>query len=114
MFPNDSFVERPPVTMRADQRLCLEAVSFCVRTISSALSLLEKVADEIDEEHPPNRDQRLLLYMHCWTVIDQTHMLRTLLMYFIGSKATIKSPLKGFTVKYESFTLMRNKMDHPK
>src|SRR5437870_4320211 len=106
MFEENSYVERPPLTLRGDHRLCLEAIAFCMRTIMAALEAIQQVANRMEPKVSPTSAERLSLYTYSWVVIDQTHMLRSLLAYFNPKQSP--GPLYDFWQKYEVCTNIRN------
>jgi hypothetical protein len=105
-----SYVVRPPVVVKFEHRICLEAITFAMRSAASALQAVRQITSAHNEDAEDfSESQRIGLYSHLWTVVDQLHFLRNLLHFMKAA-----GPIGDFCARYATATTMRNVMDHLK
>ena len=112
MFPPDSYVLRPPTVFKPEDRICMEAATFAMRSAESALHSIRDITVKHDVEREDFSEIAMITLHACsWIVVDQIHALRQLLR-------TLKIHEEHFSgiffKRYEAATLMRNAMDHLK
>jgi hypothetical protein len=108
VLPPDSFFRQIPHALETRARLILEAVGWAIDSILISFDDLKTVAlATSSSEASGELDHRLLV--HCWSIVDQCHMLRSLLQRL---SKTPHSDIDQFVEKTEPFTLVRNSMDH--
>ena len=110
MFAPDSYVVRPPIVLNLEHRICLEAITFAMRSALASLQTVRHITSTHNEDAEDfSEPQRIALYSNLWTVVDQVHFLRNLL-HFIN--ADVPGPIGDFYHRYEIARTMRNVMDH--
>jgi hypothetical protein len=105
MLPADSQI---PHALEPKARLILDAAGWAINSILISFADLENVARTIPiDQASPELEHRL--FVHCWSIVDQCHMLRSLLERLPG---TPQKDILDFVSKTETYTLVRNAMDH--
>jgi hypothetical protein len=108
MLPPDSFLRQVPHALEAGPRFILDCAGWSVNSILISFADLEKVAQAIPmNEASPELEHRL--FVHCWSIVDQCHALRSLLRRL---PSTPHPEIAEFIAKTATYTLIRNSMDH--
>ncbi|WP_063994302.1 hypothetical protein [Bradyrhizobium sp.] len=107
MLPPDSFLKQVPHALESRARLILEAAGWAIDSILIAFSDLESVAlaTPIDQ---PSTELEHRLFVHCWSIVDQCHMLRSVLQRL----PVVHPEIAHFVQQTEGYTFVRNSMDH--
>ncbi|HWA42762.1 MAG TPA: hypothetical protein VHA10_06090 [Hypericibacter adhaerens] len=108
----DSFLSRLPSVIALEQRLALEAIGYALDLICLAyrrmLAQLRAVSPISDESI--SRSLLVLIFADAWLIVDQAHMLRSLLR---SIEPKISTPtIREFISTFENATFLRNEMDH--
>jgi hypothetical protein len=114
MIPKESFLRNIPGSLRIEQRLPLEAISYCISAIYVSYARLRAIIEDVGVDDPKSAmdityEQRMDLFATAWSIIDQSHMLISLLRTLPLKKG---DELEAFTEKYRDVTYIRNGMDH--
>lgn len=107
MLSSDDFLRRLPKCLDPVERLRLETLVFAHDLMETALGRLYAVGLAFDEN---NDAQRLAMFSDAWTIIDQVHVVRQVLLSLTGDDR--KSDTKAFIDDFAAACTMRNKMDH--
>jgi hypothetical protein len=112
MINNDSYLARPPAIINPRQRLCLEAISFSIKSIATDIQKIRSIASTHSVIPPDVTDfsphDKISLCGSLWSVVDQTHMLNNIL-----KELNLSAPyIDSFISKYAAARSMRNCMDH--
>jgi hypothetical protein len=108
MLPPESFLRQVPHALEAGARLILDCAGWAVDSILISFADLEKVAQVMPiNEASPELEHRL--FVHCWSIVDQCHALRSLLRRLPSAP---HPEIAGFIAKTTTYTLIRNSMDH--
>jgi len=108
MLLPDSFLRTVPHALEASSRLILDATGWVINSILISFADLEKVAQEMPIDQP-SAELEHRLFVHCWSIVDQCHMLRSLLQRL---PSTREQEIEEFISKTAAYTLIRNSMDH--
>ena len=108
MLASDTFFRQVPKALEVRQRLILEGAGWAINSIYWAFDQLKAAAREVKFD-AAGHDSEHGIFVSCWSIIDQCHMLRKLL-----SELPILpgGPTEYFIKNYERVTLIRNAMDH--
>lgn len=108
MLPEDSFLRQVPHALEPKARLILDAAGWAINSILISFSDLEAIAHRTPfDQRSDELDHRL--FVHCWSIVDQCHMLRSLLQRLPSPQ---HEDIDEFISKTDIFTLLRNSMDH--
>jgi hypothetical protein len=107
MLPTDDFLRRLPQCLAPVERLRLETLVFAHDLMEIALGRLYTVGIGFDEN---NDAQRFAMFSDAWTIVDQVHVVRQVLLSLTGDdrKSDTQAVIGDFAVAHT----MRNKMDH--
>ena len=111
LVSDESYLRRVPVALAPKERMRFDAIVTCADIITQAFHGLRHFTAEagVDLEQLGNSGRAYALGQ-CWTIVDQLHAARQLLMPGAGSKA---GPItQAFLDSAETATILRNKMDH--
>jgi hypothetical protein len=97
-----------PHALEPRARLILEASGWAIDSILISLADLAAVASAMPLTEP-SIELEHRLFVHCWSIVDQCHMLRSVLQRL---PPTAHKDIDMFVEKTEKFTLLRNSMDH--
>ena len=97
-----------PHALEPGPRLILDCAGWVINSILISFADLEKVAQEMPIRQP-SAELEHRLFVHCWSIVDQCHMLRSLLQRL---PVTPQPEIAEFITKTDTFTLIRNSMDH--
>jgi hypothetical protein len=108
MLPADSFLRQVPHALEANPRLILDCAGWVVNSILISFVDMEKVAEAMPlDKAAAELEHRL--FVHCWSIVDQCHTLRSLLRRL---PTTPHPEIADFIAKTASYTQIRNSMDH--
>ncbi len=107
MLPSDDFLRRPPQCLASVERLRLETLVFAHDLMETALSRLYATGHEFDVN---NNAQRLAMFIDAWTIVDQVHVVRRVLLSLTGDDR--KADTQAFIDGFSAARMMRNRMDH--
>lgn len=110
MLSEKSFFKKIPAIITLEQRLIWEGAGWAIQMTFWSYEQMRSAAARIDSrslEYPTLVAQEM--FAHAWSIIDQTHMLRTILKRTSPREG---GPTSTFIKKYEVVTLIRNSMDH--
>lgn len=108
MLSPDSFLRQIPHALEPRARLILESAGWAIDAIQLSFADLETVAQAVPiDTRSDELDRRL--FVHCWSIVDQCHMLRSLLQRLPPPQ---HEELNNFISRTETYTLIRNSMDH--
>jgi len=111
MLPDNSFLRRLPATLAPAGRIRLEALVFSSDVLSHAYCSLCELATRIgDANHSFTPRERVSLFSHAWTIVDQLNVIRQLFRAISGK--TLGPNQSKFFKLSESARMMRNQMDH--
>jgi hypothetical protein len=85
----------------------LEGIRWSIDCIFWSFQQLTVAAVGVSKDNQEAFD--LPIFTNCWSIVDQCHMLRKLLEELPHAES---NPLTDFVSKFESATLIRNRMDH--
>jgi hypothetical protein len=108
MLSPESFLRQIPHALELRARLLFEGIGWAIDSLFISFEDLKTTASMIDMDQPFSEGEHRL-FVHCWSIVDQCHMLRSLLQRLpprTGGK------LEEFVGTTEKFTLIRNSMDH--
>jgi hypothetical protein len=108
MLLPDSFLRTVPHALEASSRLILDAAGWAINSILISFADLEKVAQEMPIDQP-SAELEHRLFVHYWSIVDQCHMLRSLLQRL---PSTREQEIAEFISKTAAYTIIRNSMDH--
>jgi hypothetical protein len=112
MLAKESVLRRLPANLDAAQRLRCEAIVFSADVLDFAWSSIRETTARLgDKIICSSERERTSLFAHAWTIVDQLHILRTMIPRITNGR--IGSKLRSFCELSEPATHMRNKMDHP-
>jgi len=112
MFPPDSYVLRPPTFFKPENRICMEAATFAMRSAEAALYTIREITARRDVEREDFSEIEMVTLHTCsWVIVDQIHALRQLLQALNIHAAHFSA---AFFERYEAATFIRNAMDHLK
>jgi hypothetical protein len=110
MITETSFFKNIPASITLEQRLIWEGAGWAIGAISWSFDRLKQAALQIDLDDKRSRSDLVReIFACCWSIIDQSHMLRELLK---RSQPREDGPTDKFIKKIEAVTLIRNAMDH--
>jgi hypothetical protein len=98
-----------PHALEANSRLILDCAGWVVNSILISFADLEKVAQAMPMDRALDELEHRL-FVHCWSIIDQCHSLRSLLRRLPSRPEHQEVP--EFVAKTEAYTLIRTAMDH--
>jgi hypothetical protein len=109
MLPKNSFFKNIPKVIELEQRLVFEAAGWAIDTIFLSYEAMRATAATIkpSSEHLELASHEI--FTRAWAMIDQTHMLRSLLRRLSPPE---ESQTAMFIMNYEAVTSLRNAMDH--
>jgi hypothetical protein len=112
MLAHDSILRHLPARVQLETRLKFEALVFAADVLTFAFCSIRDITARYGAAISSILlHDRIALFTHAWTMVDQIHILRQLI------KATTTSGQMGpnqksFYDTYETARSMRNKMDH--
>lgn len=109
MLPNDDFLRHLPVAISAVDRLRLETLVFAHDLMEIAYGRLCELGLIFNEEHKSDY-QRVAMFGDAWTIVDQVHVVRQVLLSLTG--ADRKADTLTFISDFSAAQSLRNKMDH--
>jgi hypothetical protein len=95
--------------MKSIERLRLEALVFAHDTMEFALEHLRQTALGLDPLAPAEKD-RIALFSDCWTIVDQVHVVRQVLISLTGAHPGPDT--RAYLDTFEVAHFLRNRMDH--
>jgi hypothetical protein len=107
MLPSDDFLRLLPQCIAPVERLRLETLVFAHDLMETALGRLYAVGIEFHENDDP---KRLAMFSDAWTIVDQVHVARQVLLSLTGKSRN--SDTQAFIDDFAVAHRMRNKMDH--
>src|SRR5271157_4619204 len=107
MLPSDDFLRVLPQCLAPVERLRVETLVFAHDLMETALGRLYAVGLEF---HENNNAQRLAMFSDAWTIVDQVHVVRQVLLSLTGDDR--KTDTQAFIDDFAVAHTMRNKMDH--
>ncbi|MGC2224784.1 MAG: hypothetical protein WA624_21685 [Methylocella sp.] len=111
MLAADSILRHLPARIQPDIRLRLEALVIAADVLTFAFCSIKDITARYGRSIlSVSLQDRIALFTHAWTIVDQIHVVRQLIKTMTdGQMGPIQ---RNFYDTYESATLMRNKMDH--
>src|SRR5665213_61432 len=111
MLSDDAFLHNLPPSLRATDRLMLEAIAACIDSVDrNYVQLVFGLADaDLPSGRNVTRDERLDWATLAWSIVDNLHMYRSLRTHFhygVGSKT------EKFLANTKVATALRNSRDH--
>jgi hypothetical protein len=111
MIPRGSVLRKLPVIIEAQQRLRLESLVFSIDLLTLAFASLRDLAARLGSNVVDLSDtERMAMFLHAWTMVDQVHVIRQLLRDL--SDGEMGKTLGKFYSDFEGAHHLRNKMDH--
>lgn len=109
MLPKDAFLRRLPNTVDEAQAIKLEGLVFAADAVEFSLNEIKKIALAFGEKIPEAPvGVRTRVFIHAWNMVDNLHVIRQV----IESMDVTGERTDEFMAKYQTASLMRNKMDH--
>lgn len=108
MLTDKSFLRQVPHALEMKTRIALEGVGWAIDSISIAFEAMRVLAVDFDVSVNSTTNEHHL-FVHCWSMVDQCHMLRSLLKRL---PPKLGGEIEAFVHKTEPYTLIRNSMDH--
>jgi hypothetical protein len=108
MLSPESFLKQIPHSLELRARLLFEGIGWAIDSLFISFEDLKATASRINMDEPFSEGEHRL-FVHCWSMVDQCHMLRSLLQRLPPLPGGKLEEFVGWTDK---FTLVRNSMDH--
>jgi hypothetical protein len=108
MLSVDAFFRQVPKALAPKQRLIMEGAGWAIDSIYWSFDQAKAAARDSKFDATAH-DIEHGMFVSCWSIVDQCHMLRKLLGELPLSP---EGPTRTFIDKYENVTLIRNAMDH--
>jgi hypothetical protein len=116
LLKENAFLSKIPHAMNAKQRLFLETIAFSINSITLAHgNLWHKLASYHADDAPTMpRSDRVYAYVHAWSIVNHTHMLRGALRGLLKTVPTDfpANPIKTFLKATEAAYKIRNELNH--
>nr|WP_281720596.1 hypothetical protein [Nitrosomonas nitrosa] len=109
MLPDDAFLRTIPDITDPATAVHIDAVVFSGDTIFANFNAMRQTGLRF-KEHLPRADRlvKVGMFTHAWTIVDCVHVIRQNIRAL-----AYDTPLASqYLTRYESATLLRNKMDH--
>lgn len=113
IVPEDSFLRRIPQIVTAKQRVAMDAIVMAADILVVSYRRMREFA--ISQGPTVGQVDPLLIasiISECWTIVDQLHALRRLMVAADDPNAQHGPNFSRFYVLTEAATHMRNQMDH--
>lgn len=113
LVADQSFLRRLPVALIAKERLRFDAIVTASDISQQSFNSLRKIALEIkDDISELGNEGRAFALSQCWTLVDQLHAIRQLLIPPAKLAAKPGPFTKALLDSTKVASLLRNKMDH--
>lgn len=107
---HDSFLRRIPVSLNITERIRFGTLVFACDIVDDAFQQLQiKTAKYGAEIVKVPAWERASLIAHCWTIVDQVHLIRQIIKRAVPPGLKV---LHDFRERHDSARLLRNTMDH--
>lgn len=111
IVPEEDIWRNLPLEFPTEDRLRVEAITFATDILCLALSDLRQIARPLGKDATNiTFEQRMRMFSHCWTIVDQMHAIRQMLNRMLDGEPGPEQAL--FLREYDVSRALRNKMDH--
>jgi hypothetical protein len=112
MLAHDSILRHLPSRVQPETRLRFETLVFAADVLTFAFCSIRDITARYGADISSiSLHDRVALFAHAWTMVDQIHILRELIKT-TTTGGQMGPNQKSFYDTYEPASLMRNKMDH--